>query len=325
MKVCIFGAGAIGGHVAARYARGGAEVSVVARGAYLEASRDKGLTIEAPDATFTERVRASADPAELGPQDAVIVTVKAPALPAVAAGIAPLLGPETPVVFAMNGIPWFYFDFHGGALDGHRLARLDPEGALRGAIGPRRAIAGVVYSACTVVEPGRIAVEHNRNRMVYGEPDNTISARCETIAEPLRKGGFRVDVTERMRDAIWEKLFLNLASGPLAVLAQSAPAGYASEPGVADAIRRIVAEGASIAHALGCRPAVDVEPQIERARTMTHKPSILQDLELGRPMEVDGIFAATLDLARLAGVQTPTLDLLIALLKTRARGAGLYP
>ena len=324
MKICIFGAGAIGGHVAARYARGGADVSVVARGAYLEAIRANGLTIAAPDATFTARVRASADPAELGPQDAVIVTVKAPALPTVAATVAPLLGPETPVAFAMNGIPWFYFDFHGGRLDGHVLARLDPGGALRRAIGPRRAIAGVVYSACTVQEPGHIAVEHGRNRIVFGEPDNRRSARTEALAEPLRQGGFRVDVTDRMRDAIWEKLFLNLASGPLAVLAQSAPAGYAREPGVADAIRRIVAEAMGIAQALGCAPASDVETQIERATTMTHKPSILQDLELGRPMEVDSIFAATLDLARLARVPTPTLDLLIALLKTRARVAGLY-
>ena len=190
---------------------------------------------------------------------------------------------------------------------------------------PARAIGGVVYSACTVLEPGRIHVEHNRNRIVLGEPDGTVSARCEAIAEPLRRGGFRVDVTERIRDAIWEKLVLNLASGPLSVLAQSAPVGYAAEPGVADAIRRIVAEGETVARALGCRPEIDVETQIERATTMTHKPSILQDLELGRPMEVDGIFAATLDLARLAGVATPMLDLLVALLATRARVAGLYP
>ncbi len=324
MKICIFGAGAIGGHVAARYARGGAEVSVIARGAYLEAIRARGLTIEAPDATFTERVRAAADPAELGPQDAVIITVKAPSLPSVAASIAPLLGPETPVAFVMNGIPWFYFDAHGGPLDGHKLPRLDPQDALRRAITPTRAIGGVVYSACTVVEPGRIHVDHNRNRIVYGEPSNMVSARCEAIAEPLRRGGFRVDVTDRIRDGIWEKLVLNLASGPLSVLAQSAPVGYASEPGVADAIRRIVGEGEAVARALGCQPHIDVETQIRHATAMTHKPSILQDLELGRPMEVDGIFAATLDLARLANVPTPTLDLLIALLKTRARVAGLY-
>jgi 2-dehydropantoate 2-reductase len=325
MKICIFGAGAIGGHVAARYARGGAEVSVIARGAYLEGIRARGLTIEAPDATFTERVRATADPRELGPQDAVIVTVKAPALASVAAAIAPLLGPETPVAFVMNGIPWFYFDHHGGPLDGTRLARLDPDEAVRRTVTPARAIGGVVYSACTVLEPGRIHVEHNRNRIVYGEPDNKISARCEAIAAPLRAGGFRVDVTDRIRDGIWEKLVLNLASGPLSVLAQSAPVGYAAEPGVADAIRRIVAEGEAIARALGCQPHIDVETQIQRATEMTHEPSILQDLKLGRPMEVDGIFGATLDLARLAGVATPLLDLMVALLKTRAKVAGLYP
>lgn len=324
MKICVFGAGAIGGNVAACLARGGAEVSVVARGPYLDAIRARGITIEEPGGTFTARVRASADPGELGKQDGVVVTVKAPALPAVAATIAPLLGPATPVAFAMNGIPWFYFDHHGGPLDGHLLARLDPGDALRRAVGPGRALAWAVYCACTVVEPGRIKVEHAHNRIVAGEPDDSGSARAEALAAPLRKGGLDVEIAPRMRDAIWTKLLLNLGSGPLAVLTASAPAAFAADPAIAAMIRRIVAEGAAVAEALGAHPAVDAEAQIARSRTMTHKPSILQDLELGRPMEVDGIFTATTDLARLAGVATPTLDLVVALLRARARAAGLY-
>ncbi len=178
MKICVFGAGAIGGHLAARLAHGGADVSVVARGAHLAAIRANGLRLEAPDANFTVKVAATDDPATLGPQDAVLVTVKAPALGSVAASIAPLLGPDTPVVFVINGIPWWYFDQHGGALDGTPLDSLDPGGAVRAAIGPARAIGGVVYSACTVTAPGVIEVEHLRNRLVLGELDGTLSARA---------------------------------------------------------------------------------------------------------------------------------------------------
>lgn len=324
MKICVFGAGAIGGNLAACLARGGAEVSVVARGAYLAAIRAHGITVEEPGGTFTAPVRASDDPSELGPQDGVIVTVKAPALPSVAATIAPLLGRETPVAFAMNGIPWFYFDGHGGKHEGHRLARLDPGDALRRVVTPARALAWVVYCACTVLEPGRIQVEHSHNRIVAGEPDDSGSARAEALAGSLRQGGLAVEIAPEMRDAIWTKLLFNWGSGPLAVLTASAPGDYAGDPAIAGMIRRIVAEGAAVAEALGAHPHVDVEAQIARSRKMSHKPSILQDLELGRPMEIDGIFTATLDLARLAGVATPTLDLLVAMLQARARAAGLY-
>ena len=231
MRVCVYGAGAIGGHLAARLAKAGVETSVVARGAHLAAIQANGLTLRAPDLTGTFAVRASDDPASLGPQDAVLVTTKAPALPSVAAGIAPLLGPDTPVVFVMNGIPWWYFHAHGGPFDGHRLAGVDPGDTVWNAVGPGRAIGGVVYSACTVVAPGVIHVESARSRLVLGEPDNKVSRRAAAVAQPLEEGGFQMAVSDRIRDAIWSKLLLNLTSGSLGILAQSGPMGiYTTTP-----------------------------------------------------------------------------------------------
>ncbi len=324
MKICVFGAGAIGGHLAARLARGGAETSVVARGAHLAAIQANGLRIDAPDETFTARVTATDDPATLGVQDAVLITVKAPALPSVAATIAPLLGADTTVVFVMNGIPWWYFDQHGGSLEGTRLDSLDPGGAVRAAIGPARTLGGVVYSACTVTAPGVIHAESPRNRLVVGELDGTISARAEAIAAPLTAGGFGMEVSPTIRTAVWAKLLLNMASGPFAIVTTFPGSQTMKEPAVERAVRAIHAEGLAVARALGCDPVVDVEAAIENSRKTLHKPSILQDLELGRPMEVTTIFDAPLTLARLAGVETPTLDLMVALARLRARAAGLH-
>jgi 2-dehydropantoate 2-reductase len=324
MRICVFGAGAIGGHLAGRLAKGGAEVSVVARGAQLDAIRRDGLRVEVPDGAIHARIAASDEPAALGTQDAVIVTVKAPALPSVARTIGPLLGPETPVVFAMNGVPWWYFHAHGGPLDGRRLSRIDPDGLLWEAVGPDRAIGGVVYSACTVTAPGLVEVETANNRLVLGEPDGAISARAEAIAALLRAGGLRVEMTDRIRDAVWSKLLLNLVAGPLCVLAQAEQRAVMSEPACADAARRILEEGAAIARAMDCEPRYDPDRIIAGAAVLAHKPSIVQDLERGRPMEIDALFVAPLELARMAGVSTPTLDLVVTLAKIRARQAGLY-
>ena len=324
MKICVYGAGAIGGHLAARLAKSGVETSVVARGAHLAAIRANGLTLQAPDLSGVFAVRASDDPAELGPQDAVLVTTKAPALPSVAAGIGPLLGPDTPVVFVMNGIPWWYFHAHGGAFDGHRMAGVDPGDTVWDRVGPSRAIGGVVYSACTVTAPGVIHVETKQSRLVLGEPDNKVSRRAAMIAQPLEEAGFRMAVSDRIRDAVWSKLLLNLTSGSLGILAQSGPMAIYNDPVCADAVRRIAAEGLAIATAMGCHPTSDVEKQLAHGRQLAHKPSIVQDLELGRPMEIAAMLAAPLELARMAGVATPTLDLMVALARIRARGAGLY-
>jgi 2-dehydropantoate 2-reductase len=325
MKICIYGAGAIGGHLAARLYRAGADVSVIARGAHLAAIQADGLTVHAIDGEHHAPVRASDDPAELGKQDAVFVTVKAPALPAVAASISPLLGADTPVAFVMNGIPWWYFDHLAGPHEGKSLPRIDPDDALRRALGPGRTIGGVVYSASAVTAPGVVEVEQPKSRIILGEPDGTLSDRVLTLSGLITKGGISGEATPAIRTEIWNKLISNLAGGSLAVLTGSAPKGiYTTEPAVEQAALRMMQEATAIAQALGADPTTDHTRRITGQRSMDHKPSILQDLELGRPMEVDGLFDAPLALAHLAGVTVPTLELMVALCKLRARSSGLY-
>jgi 2-dehydropantoate 2-reductase len=324
MRVAIYGLGAIGGHMAGRLARGGAQVSVVARGAMLDAVRAAGaIRIEAADGPFTAPIAvASDDPADLGKQDAVIVAVKAPALPSIAPRIAPLLGPTTPVVFAMNGVPWWYF--HG--LDAaRRVPQVDPDGAVWDAIGPARAVGCVVYSACEVTAPGTVHVVNPSSRFILGEPDGRLSDRARAVADALKAGGVASEVTGDIRGAIWAKLLANLATGPIAVLANSTVADTMSEPTVQAAARAVVNEGAAIARALGVAVEVDADRITGNAARLRHRPSILQDLLLGRPMEIDAIYSAPLAMARAAGVATPVLDLLVAMTIVRAREAGLYP
>ena len=324
MRVCVYGAGAIGGHLAVRFARGGANVSVIARGPHLAAIQRDGLTVHAIDGKHHVTLPASDDPTQLGPQDAVVVTVKAPALPQVAANIGPLLRRDTGVAFVMNGIPWWYFHALPGKHEGHRLQRIDPDDALWRAVGPERAIGGVVYAASAVTAPGVIAVEQPRSRVVFGEPNGRLSDRAEALAALLRAGGIAGEVSPDIRTEIWNKLISNLAGGTLAVLAGAAPKAVYADPICAAAGERVMQEAAAVAEALGSHPHPNFAQRIASTASMDHKPSILQDLELGRPMEVDGIFDAPLDLARLAGVSVPTLELLVALAKVRAREAGLY-
>ncbi|HVY18216.1 MAG TPA: 2-dehydropantoate 2-reductase [Rhodopila sp.] len=324
MKLCVYGAGAIGGHLAVRLHRGGADVSVIARGPHLTAIQAKGLTVHAVDGTFTVPVRATANPAELGPQDAVFVTVKAPALPQVAASIAPLLKADTSVAFVMNGIPWWYCNHLGGPLDGRSLPRVDPGDVMRTALGPGRTIGGVVYSASAVVAPGVVEVEQPKSRIILGEPDGTLSDRVKTLAGLITAGGISGEATPAIRTEIWNKLISNLAGGTLAVLTGTAPKFIYTEPAAEAAALRMMQEAAAIAQALGADPAVNHAQRVANHKSMEHKPSILQDLELGRPMEVDGMFDAPLALARLAGVEAPTLELLVSLCKLRARASALY-
>ncbi|SDB68014.1 ketopantoate reductase family protein [Belnapia rosea] len=323
MRVCVFGAGAIGGHVAARLAQGGAEVSVVARGPTLAAIREAGLTVHAPDGTIRCRPRASADPAELGPQDAVLVTTKAPALPSVAATIAPLLGAETPVAFVMNGIPWWYND--RTARDGEILPMLDPGGALRQSIGIPRSIGGVVYSACTVIAPGVVEAETSDARLILGEVDGRITPRIEALSAAIAAGGLPAPVVPDIRQAVWQKLLGNIVTGPLCILARSCMQDAYRSPEIREAAIRMAEEVIAIAAAEGIViPGDAPAARVARSARLRHKPSILQDLEAGRMMEVEAMFQAPLRLARAAGVATPTLSLMVALATRAAIAAGLY-
>jgi 2-dehydropantoate 2-reductase len=323
VKVCVYGAGAIGGHVAARLARGGAEVSVVARGAHLAAMRERGLTVRAPDGVLHCRPRASDNPADLGPQDAVIVTVKAPSLPEVAAGIAPLLRPDTAVAFVMNGIPWWYFD--RTPAEGLRLPELDPGDSLRRAVGVPRTIGGVVYAAAAVTEPGVIEVEAPDSRVILGEPDGSLTPRVQALAAAIAAGGMGGQAVPDIRNAVWAKLLGNLMTGPLCVLSRASMADTLADPAVREAAVRMAREVMAIAAAHDCAIAGDApEARIARSARLRHKPSILQDLEAGRAMEVEAIFAAPLRLARDAGVPVPTLAVMTALATQAAVSAGLY-
>jgi 2-dehydropantoate 2-reductase len=315
MRICVYGAGAIGGHLAVRLARGGADVSVLARGAHLAAIQRNGLVVRTTEGQLHGRVLASDDPKSLGPQDAVLVTVKAPALPAIASGIGPLLKPETSVAFVMNGIPWFYFHGIGGELEGRRLPKIDPGDALWRAVG---------YAASTVIEPGVIDLENANPRVVLGEPDGRKSQRVQAIAAHINGGGMQAIVSETIRDEIWNKLLGNLGNGPLCVLTQVSMQQLYEEPLCVDAALRVMQEAQAVANALGAHPSDNHDKRIAHSRGIDHKPSILQDLELGRPMEIDGIFDAPLELARMVDVPTPTLDLLVAMAKVRARAAKLY-
>ena len=326
MKICIYGPGAIGGQLAVRLAVGGADVSVVARGAHLAAIAERGIYLhETERGTLHAKVRASADPAALGPQDAVLVAVKTTGLAQVAAGIAPLLGPETPVGFVVNGIPWWYCQGISGVLAGRDLPMLDPGGALARAVAPARVVGGVVNAASSVTGPGEITLEAHNTRLVLGHPDGAADAALDRLAATLTAGGMAGVVTPSIRDAVWDKLISNLTGGPLAVLAMVSLKTLYTELACETAIAAMMEEAAAIATAIGANPSLDHATRMARGRGIDHKPSILQDLAAGRAMEIDTMFAAPLALARMAGVKTPLLDLAVALVTLRARGAGCYP
>ncbi len=324
MKICIYGAGAVGGHLAARLARGGADVSVIARPAISEAIRANGLRVVTPDGDMHVRVTAASEARQLGAQDVVIVTAKAPALPEVAKGLALLLGAHTAVVFAMNGIPWWYFQGREGPMGQRRLPLIDPGDVMWNAVETRRVVGAVVNTACEVLEPGVVRVTNRTNRLVLGEPDGTESDRVTALATVLRAGGMTIDITRDIRSEVWEKLIINLCGAPMMVLTQMQAADVYSDPACALAAARIGAEAAAIGRALGCTIAFDADRWIAQGRNFKHKASMARDLELGRAMEIDAVLTVPLQLARELGVATPTLDLLIALTVLRARAAGLY-
>jgi 2-dehydropantoate 2-reductase len=325
MRICVFGAGSVGGYLAGFLSRGGADVSVVARGAHLAAIRANGLIVETPAETLTARIPASDNPADLGRQDIVLVTVKAPALPDVAATIAPLLGPDTAVAFVMNGMPWWFFHEYGGALSGRQLPALDPGGALWHAVGPERAIGGVFWPACSVPSPGVIRlVTGAGSGTVFGEPSNAVTPRLEALAAAFRAGELPVTLSEDIRALIWRKLAFNLSAGPLCVLTETPVMDTHTEAALIGCSGQLVTEAVAIAAALGITIDMNLPAIAEANKALAHRPSILQDLTAGRPMEIEALYGVPLEMARMANVPTPLLDILVALIKVKARAKGLY-
>ena len=323
MRICIYGAGAIGGFIAAYLARSGADMSVVARGAHLHAIQERGLTVEATGETFTAQVRASDDPAALGVQDAVLVTVKAPALPAVARGIAPLLAADTPVAFLTNGVPWWYFHGHGGPWDGRRIPLLDPDDAIWNAVG-RRTVGGIAWPASSVPQPGVIRVLNPKGRAtILGAPDGVTTPGITALAQAFRDARLPVAVEARIRDRIWEKVAFNLSAGPMTVLTETPVRATYEEAALVAASRRVMAEAAALVAALGCASTVDADAIAAINAGLGHRPSILQDLLARRPMEVDALYNVPLQLAEMTGVEMPTLAMLAALIRVKVRTRGL--
>jgi 2-dehydropantoate 2-reductase len=325
VRICVYGPGAIGGWLAAAMAKGGIEVSVVARGAHLKAIRENGLTLELPDDRYTVKVAASDNPADLGPQDGVIVTVKAPSLPGVAGAIGPLLREDTPVAFLTNGIPWWYFIGHGGALDGRSLPRLDPNDGLRHAIGRQRLLGGIAWPASSVPEAGVIKMSAGAARgCVIGSPDGQPHPGLGLMEQAFAAGNLKLTVAPDIRDVIWEKLSFNLSAGPMCVLTTSPVKDTHVEESLVRTSRQVMTEVSALMAAMGRNVPIDQEKVVAGNRVLGHRPSILQDLLAGRPMEVDALYSTPLELAEMVGVTLPTLETLVGLIKVRARQAGLY-
>ena len=325
MKICIYGAGAIGGLLGAELALSGAAVTLIARGPHLAAMQANGLRLRRDGVERVARAPATDDPAEAGPQDYVILAVKAHSLSAIAAAMQPLLGPDTAVVTAMNGIPWWYFHGLPGPYEDRRLTSVDPDQRLWELIPPRRVIGCVVYPAAEIVEPG--VIEHRSgNRFMLGEPAASTSDRAARLAEALTRAGFKAPVRPRIRDDIWVKLWGNLSFNPVSVLTHGTLATIAGDPGTRAVIRRMMVEAQAVGEALGVRFGVDVETRIGWAADVgEHKTSMLQDLEHGRPMEIDALVGAVAEMGDLVGIDTPMIDAVLALVIQRAREAGCYP
>ena len=324
MKICIFGAGAIGGYLGAKLAQADAEVSLVARGPHLEAMRTRGLTLIEDGNETTVEVAASDDPAALGPQDYVIITLKAHSVPAVVDRIAPLLGPETCVVSAVNGVPWWYFHGLGGEHEGTRLQTVDPGGRQWDGFGPERALGCVVYPAAEVPEPG--VIHHiEGNRFLLGEPDGAKSDRAKALSAVMTEAGLKAPVRGRIRDDIWLKLWGNLSFNPISALTGATLDVLTTDPGVRSVVRQMMVEAQAIGEALGAKFPIDVDRRIEGGKAVgAHRTSMLQDLDSGRPMEIDALVGSVQELGQLTGLPTPAIDTVLALIRLKARTAGLY-
>ncbi|MCY4397255.1 MAG: 2-dehydropantoate 2-reductase [Rhodospirillaceae bacterium] len=325
MKIAIYGAGAIGGYLGCELARAGADVTMIARNETLAAIRSNGITLHIDGETRVGRPDATDRPAEAGLQDAVIVAVKANAAPVIAPVMAPMLGPDTAVVTAVNGVPWWYFHEHGGALAGTRLGTVDPGGVQWQAIGPERAIGCVVYPAAEAIAPG--VIRHiSLNRFSLGEPDGSRSDRVRRLSDALKAAGFSAPVRPRIREEIWLKLWGNLSFNPVSALTGATLGQMADDPLIRPVIAATMAEAQTVGEALGVSFGVGLDKRIDGAgKVGAHRTSMLQDLDAGRKMEIDALVCAVQELARLVGIETPAIDTVTAMIKMRAQVDGLYP
>ena len=319
MKVCVVGAGAIGGLLGARLADAGHEVSLVARGAHLAGIRAGGLAIKDDAGVRSRALPASDEPADFGPQDVVVLALKAYSIGPMLPRIARLLTPDTAVVTAINGIPWWYFCRAGGKFDGAPVECLDPGGAMVRALDPKHLIGCVVHGSAEVVAPG--VVHHTSGgAFILGEIDGRVTSRVQALAAAIEATGLKAPVTARIRDDVWTKLIGNTSYNPVAALTGALMNDINANPALIELIRRMMLEGIAVAEAHGCRMTVTLDERFALARKLgAVKVSMLQDLERGRPLEIDAIVTAVSELGRKVGVPTPAIDGVEALVRERAR------
>ncbi len=323
MKIAIYGAGAIGGYLGAQLSLAGEDVTLIARGPHLEAMRSRGVRLIIDEEEHVARPTCTDDPAAAGEQDFVFVTLKAHSVPGVVDTMQPLLGEGTAVVWAVNGVPWWYFYALEGPWRDRRIEAVDPGGVQWDGIGPQRAIGCVVYPAAEVAEPG--VIRHvEGNRFSLGEPGGEKTDRVRALSKALIGAGLRAPV-RRIRDEIWLKLWGNLSFNPISALTHATLDVVTTDEGTRDVCRRMMLEAQAIGEKLGVRFAVDVDRRIAGGAAVgAHKTSMLQDLERGRPMEIDALVTAVQEMGRLVEVPTPTIDVVLALIQQRGRQAGCY-
>jgi len=323
VRICIYGAGAIGGYLGAQLSLAGEDVTLIARGPHLDAMRKNGLRLLIDGDERVAHPACTSDPAEAGEQHYVIVTLKAHSAPGIVDAMQPLLGPETSVVTAVNGVPWWYFHGLEGPWKDTRIESVDPGGVQWNGIGPERAIGCVVYPATEVVEPG--VIQHlDGNRFTLGEPSGEKTERVQALAKAFIGAGLRAPIRS-IRDEIWVKLWGNLSFNPISALTLETLDVVATDPGTRAVSKAMMLEAQEIGEKLGVRFRIDVERRIDGAAAVgAHRTSMLQDLERGRAMEIDALVTAVQELGRLVGVPTPTIDVVLALVRQRARVAGAY-
>ena len=324
MKICIYGAGAIGGWIGARLAALGEPVSVVARGATLAALQTHGLRLQQAEGLLQVPVQAADNAAALGVQDLVVVAVKAPALAEVARDIAPLLGPHTIVLTAMNGVPWWFFQGFGGAYAGTSLKAVDASGAIAAAIPARHVVGCVVHASCALQAPG-VVQHHFGNKLILGEPSGQQTERAKALAALLKRAGFEAPLSEQIQRDTWYKLWGNMTVNPVSALTGATTDLILDDPLVRDFISQVMREAKEI----GARIGIPIDQQPEDRHAVTRKlgafkTSMLQDVEAGKPVELDALVTVVQELGVLTAVPTPFTDALLGLARLQSRVKGLY-
>ncbi|MBI5130248.1 MAG: 2-dehydropantoate 2-reductase [Rhodopseudomonas palustris] len=324
MKVCIYGAGAIGGYLGVQLAQSGADVSLVARGAHLAAMQDKGLNLLIGDEQRVVKVKATDKPSELGVQDFIIICLKAHSITGAIDAMKPLLGSHTRIVTAVNGVPYWYFYKHGNQFEGRTLESIDPGARQWNELGPERGIGCIVYPATELEGPGVIRHVYG-DKFPVGEASGETTADVQNLSKLLEAAGLKAPILDRIRDEIWLKLWGNVCFNPISALTHATLDVIASDPATRALSKAMMLEAQQIAETFGVKFRVDVERRIEGARKVgAHKTSMLQDLERGRPMEIDPLVTVVQEMGRMTGIATPAIDAVLGLVIQRAKVAGLY-